>query len=125
MVDFDCAADTAAIRDLASHILREQSTPERLSSLDRAGTWFDQRTYQALADADVLGAAFGQDVGGAGLGLLELHFVLEQAGATTARVPLAGDRRRRADDRMLRQRRAAARSGYPASSQGIRCSPRH
>lgn len=88
MVDFDCAADTAAIRDLASHILREQSTPERLSSLDRAGTWFDQRTYQALADADVLGAVFGQDVGGAGLGLLELHFVLEQAGATTARVPL-------------------------------------
>jgi alkylation response protein AidB-like acyl-CoA dehydrogenase len=87
-VDFDCGADTAAMRGLATRILREQSTPERLTALDTAGTWFDQRTYQALAGAGVLGAAFAEDVGGAGLGLLELHYVLEQAGATTAHVPL-------------------------------------
>jgi alkylation response protein AidB-like acyl-CoA dehydrogenase len=87
-MDFTLSPETGAIRDLATRILHERSTPERLAALDAGGDWLDQPTYQQLAGAGLIGAALPEDVGGAGLGLLELHYVLEQVGATTAHVPL-------------------------------------
>ena len=87
-MDFTLTPETTALRDLAGSILRECSTPARLDSLDASGEWFDRATYRALADAGVLGAVLPEDAGGAGLGLIELHYLLEQAGLTAAQVPL-------------------------------------
>jgi 3-oxocholest-4-en-26-oyl-CoA dehydrogenase beta subunit len=87
-MDFTLTPETTALRDLAGRILRECSTPARLDSLDANDEWLDRGTYRALADAGVLGAVLPEDIGGAGLGLTELHYLLEQAGATAAQVPL-------------------------------------
>lgn len=87
-MDFQLSPDTDALRELLTRILTECSSPDRLTEFDRSGEWFDRRTYRALAAAGVIGATLGDDVGGAGLGLLDLHFVLEQLGAHVAQVPL-------------------------------------
>jgi alkylation response protein AidB-like acyl-CoA dehydrogenase len=87
-MDFTLTAETQAICDLAARILRERSSPERLDALDANGEWFDRSTYRALAEAGLLGAALPAEVGGAGLGSVELHFLLEQVGATTAHIPV-------------------------------------
>jgi 3-oxocholest-4-en-26-oyl-CoA dehydrogenase beta subunit len=87
-MDFTLTPETTELRDLAGDILRECSTPARLDSLDKNGEWFDHGTYRALADAGVLGAVLPEDVGGSGLGLIEVHYLLQQAGMTTAQVPV-------------------------------------
>ncbi|MCW2897649.1 MAG: acyl-CoA dehydrogenase domain protein [Actinomycetia bacterium] len=87
-MDFTLTPQTTELRDLAGAILRECSTPGRLDSLDASGEWLDRRTYRALADAGVLGAVLPEDAGGAGLGLTELHYLLQQAGMAAAQVPL-------------------------------------
>jgi alkylation response protein AidB-like acyl-CoA dehydrogenase len=87
-MDFTLTPETTELRDLAGSILRECSTPARLDSLDASGDWFDRGTYRTLADAGVLGAVLPEDAGGAGLGLIELHYLLQQAGMTAAQVPL-------------------------------------
>jgi 3-oxocholest-4-en-26-oyl-CoA dehydrogenase beta subunit len=87
-MDFTLAAETEAIRDLAARILGERSSPERLDAIDAGEDWFDRATYGVLATSGLLGVALPEEVGGAGLGPLELHYVLEQVGATTAHVPV-------------------------------------
>ena len=87
-MDFSLSSETEAVRDLATRILTEQSTVDRLAELDAGDDWIDRRTYRELAEAGIVGIALPEDVGGAGLGFLELHYALEQVGATAAHVPL-------------------------------------
>lgn len=87
-MDFSLSAETEAVRDLATRILTEQSTVVRLAQLDAGHDWLDHRTHRELADAGIVGIALPEDVGGAGLGFLELYYALEQVGATAAHVPL-------------------------------------
>lgn len=87
-MDFQLSPETEALRDLARRILTERSTPERLQQLEASGHWLDDRTWSELADAGVVGIALPEDVGGGGMGFLELHHALEQVGATAAKVPL-------------------------------------
>jgi 3-oxocholest-4-en-26-oyl-CoA dehydrogenase beta subunit len=78
-----------AIQALAGEILTDGASHERQRALERAGgPRFDRVLWRALADAGLLGTAVAADHGGAGLGLLELALVLEQAGRRTAPVPL-------------------------------------
>ena len=51
-------------------------------------TRIDRELWQALADANLLGIALPEDVGGSGLGLVELCLLLEQQGRVVAPVPL-------------------------------------
>ncbi|OUZ10136.1 hypothetical protein BHE97_08760 [Aeromicrobium sp. PE09-221] len=87
-MDFSIDEDVISLRDLAAEILADQSTPQHLSALDDEGVWFDTRTYSLLAEAGVLGALLPEDVGGAGMGPLGAHQVLEQIGYRVAQVPL-------------------------------------
>lgn len=87
-MDFELSEETEALRELVTRILTERSTPRRLDELASSEDWIDHRTYKELIDAGIVGIALPEAVGGGGLGFLELHFALEQVGATTARVPL-------------------------------------
>lgn len=87
-VDFTPSPETEAVVELTTRILSERATPDRHDELEAAGDWLDERTHRELADAGIVGIALPEDVGGGGLGFLELHHVLEQVGATAAQVPL-------------------------------------
>jgi 3-oxocholest-4-en-26-oyl-CoA dehydrogenase beta subunit len=87
-MDFELSHETEAVAELATRILTERSTSARLAELESGDDWVDRRTLKELADAGILGIALPEDVGGGGLGWLELHHVLEQVGATVAHVPL-------------------------------------
>ena len=87
-MNFELTDEQVALRDLATQILTERSTHERLNALDASGTWFDGDTWRELVDAGLVGIALPESAGGGGLSFLDLHFVLEQVGATAAHVPL-------------------------------------
>jgi alkylation response protein AidB-like acyl-CoA dehydrogenase len=87
-VDFSLDDDQKALAALAGEILGDRATPERLTSLERDGVWLDDDLWRRLADAGVVGAALSEDVGGGGVGFLELALLLEQVGAHVAPVPL-------------------------------------
>lgn len=86
-MDFSFTDDQIAVRDLAGTILERELTVDRLKAA-AAGDGVDARAWRALADAGLVGIALPEDVGGAGLGLVELSLVLEQIGRHVAPVPL-------------------------------------
>jgi 3-oxocholest-4-en-26-oyl-CoA dehydrogenase beta subunit len=87
-MDFTTTEDQQALVALATEILGDLATPERLTQLERDGTWLDQQLWSRLAEAGIAGAALREDVGGGGMGFLELALLLEQVGAHVAQVPL-------------------------------------
>jgi alkylation response protein AidB-like acyl-CoA dehydrogenase len=87
-VDFTTTEDQQALVGLAAEILRDRATPKRLAELERAGEWLDLDLWGRLGEAGIAGAALSEDVGGGGLGLIELALLLEQVGAHVAPVPL-------------------------------------
>lgn len=87
-MDFTLDDDQQALVGLARQILADRATPARFAELDRAGTWFDADLWRQLADAGIVGAGLAEDVGGGGLGELELALLLEQVGRHVAPVPL-------------------------------------
>lgn len=88
-VDFRWSDEQTALRDLARDILDDRATHDRFAELEATGpTVFDRDLWQSLADAGILGVVVPEAHGGAGLTLLELLLVLEEAGRHVAPVPL-------------------------------------
>jgi alkylation response protein AidB-like acyl-CoA dehydrogenase len=88
-MDYSFTEEQDATGDLATQILTDRSTHERLRELERSGdARFDRALWTTLAEAGLLGVPLPESVGGAGLGLIELGRILEAAGKTAAAVPL-------------------------------------
>ena len=87
-MDFSFSEEAEAAGDLARQILEGRVTQDRLKELEQARAPYDERTWAELAKAGLLGLALPEEVGGAGLGFVELHRVLEQVGRTVAPVPV-------------------------------------
>jgi hypothetical protein len=87
-MNFDFTEDQTALRDLARKILTDHSTDDRLKSLKAAGEWHDKQTWDALAQASLLGVAVPEAYGGSGMGLAELGILCEEVGRTVAQVPV-------------------------------------
>jgi alkylation response protein AidB-like acyl-CoA dehydrogenase len=87
-VDFSLTNDQTSLRDLVREILRDTVTNEHLQGLERAG-WsvFDRALWAKLAEAGITGIAVPEDLGGGGLGFLELAVICEEVGRTVAPVP--------------------------------------
>ena len=75
--------------ELARQILGDRCTPERLTEVERAGDRLDRQLWREVGDAGLVGLTLPQQYGGAGLGLLELVTLLEEAGKVVAPLPLA------------------------------------
>lgn len=86
-MDFDLSDDQTAIAELAGKILGDLCAPERLRAHEQSGEPTLTATWQALADADLLGVALPESVGGGGYGVLEAWLVAEQVGRHVAPVP--------------------------------------
>ena len=90
-MDFSLSEEQQAVKDLASQIIGEMATPERLTEIERAGDPkgpFDATLWAALAEAGLLGIAVGEASGGQGLDFVALAQVVEVVGSVAAYVPV-------------------------------------
>ncbi len=87
-MDFSFNEEQQALAALAGRIFADRAGHERLRELEAAGEGFDRELWAELARAHLLGAALPEEVGGSGLGLLELCLLLEELGRHLAPVPL-------------------------------------
>jgi alkylation response protein AidB-like acyl-CoA dehydrogenase len=87
-VDFAFTEDQESLRAIAQQILETEVTQDRLKEVEGGPDFFDERTWQQLAQANLLGLTVPAEHGGSGFGLVESCIVLEQAGRTVAPVPL-------------------------------------
>lgn len=87
-MDMTLSDEQVAIRDLAAQVFagREDRTTRERSAADPDGV--DRALWGSLASSGLLGTAVPEAHGGAGLGLLELCLLLEEAGRTAADVPV-------------------------------------
>jgi alkylation response protein AidB-like acyl-CoA dehydrogenase len=88
-MDFALTNDQTALRDLARTVLSAHSGT--FSGAKIAGMYRqkgDPALWSALADADLLGVAVPEDVGGLGYGIVELCLLAEEAGRAAAPAPI-------------------------------------
>jgi acyl-CoA dehydrogenase len=87
-MDFSLSEEQIAVRDLAEQIFQGSVTVESVKSVEASEDRVDRDLWRALADANLLGIALPEDVGGSGLGVVELCLLLEQQGRVVAPVPV-------------------------------------
>jgi 3-oxocholest-4-en-26-oyl-CoA dehydrogenase beta subunit len=87
-MDFSFTEEQVALRELARQILSDHLTHERLKAVEGEPDWFDRKVWAELAKSNLLGVAVSEDVGGSGLGLLELGALLEEIGRAVAPIPV-------------------------------------
>ena len=83
-MDFDLTEEMEAVRDLSARILGDLATVERLAALSEP---VDRDAWAQFAQAGLLAVALPEPDGGAGLGFLAAHVVLEEIGRAAAPVP--------------------------------------
>jgi alkylation response protein AidB-like acyl-CoA dehydrogenase len=86
-MDFDLDENAQELQRLAAGLLDREASPARLEAHERSGDPYDDRLWKTLGDAGLLGACLPEDLGGAGLGAVELAVLLREIGAHAAPVP--------------------------------------
>jgi alkylation response protein AidB-like acyl-CoA dehydrogenase len=87
-MDFRFSEEQTAIRDLAREILVREAGLERLKQVESRGDGFDRETWTRLAEANLLGLAVPEALGGMGMGSLEVFLLLHEVGRAVAPVPV-------------------------------------
>jgi alkylation response protein AidB-like acyl-CoA dehydrogenase len=88
-MDFTPTDGQTDAAQLAKQILTDRCTVERQAEVEKQGGRFDRELWKELGEAGLLGLAVPEEHGGAGLGILELVSVLEEAGRVVAPLPIA------------------------------------
>lgn len=88
-MDFTPTSTLIDATELAAQIFAARCSADRLREVDRIPGRFDAELWAALGEAGLLGLAVPEEYDGAGLGMVELAGVVEQAGRHVAAVPLA------------------------------------
>lgn len=86
-MDFVMTPAQEELGGLTRQILTDRVTPDRLRELDDTDARFDPALWAELASSGILSAALPEELGGAGLGLLEQCTVLIEIGRTVAPAP--------------------------------------
>ena len=87
-MDFTLSQEQADAAALARRLFTDRSTQARLREVEAGEARFDPQLWKELGAAGLLGLHLPDEVGGAGLGLLELCSVAVEAGRVVAPVPL-------------------------------------
>jgi alkylation response protein AidB-like acyl-CoA dehydrogenase len=87
-MDFSYSEDQQAVKTLAEKILGDQTDNEHLRQIDSREDRFDEKLWQDLADAGLLGVALDEQYGGMGFGFESLCLLVEEVGRTVAPVPV-------------------------------------
>lgn len=83
--DAGLSDEQRAIRETTARILADHAAPRR--AYDQPGHGADNATWEALAGAGIAGLLIPVDLGGVGLGPVELELVSEEMGAALAVTP--------------------------------------
>jgi alkylation response protein AidB-like acyl-CoA dehydrogenase len=87
-MDFDFSEEQTTLRALAREILEKEVGLERLKEVEGGADWFDRELWSRLAEANLLGLAVPEALGGMGMGFLELCVLLGEVGRAVAPVPV-------------------------------------
>jgi alkylation response protein AidB-like acyl-CoA dehydrogenase len=87
-MDFSLSDEQEALRELARKIFADRVTHERTKQLEAKGEWVDADLWAEVCRANLPGIALPEEVGGSGLGPIEVALVLEEVGRHLAPVPL-------------------------------------
>ncbi|MFC5746867.1 acyl-CoA dehydrogenase family protein [Actinomadura rugatobispora] len=86
-MDFNLDETRQELRGFATGLLGREASRERLEAFEKTGAAYDDALWKALGQAGLLGVCLPEEVGGAGLGAIELTVVLREIGAHAAPVP--------------------------------------
>jgi 3-oxocholest-4-en-26-oyl-CoA dehydrogenase beta subunit len=86
-MDFRLSPEQDELRELTRRILSERVTNDSQRAAAASEHGLDLGLWKVLADAGIVGIDLPEEVGGGGLGALELAIVLEEVGRATAPVP--------------------------------------
>jgi len=87
-MDFTFTEEQEAAAALAEQIFQARGSVDRVKQVEASEERFDRDLWRDLGGAQVLGLCLPEDVGGSGLGMVELCLVLEQQGRVVTPVPL-------------------------------------
>ncbi|GAA3839269.1 acyl-CoA dehydrogenase family protein [Sphaerisporangium flaviroseum] len=87
-MDFTLDETQAELKELAAGVFGREATPERLADHEKSGRPYDAALWKAVAQAGLIGVCLPEDVGGAGLGAVEMAVILREAGARVTPVPI-------------------------------------
>lgn len=87
-MDFSYSEEQQEVKTLAAKILGDQTAPERLRDIEQAPERFDDKLWQDLAEAGLLGVAIDEAFGGMGFGFETLCLLVEEVGRTVAPAPV-------------------------------------
>ncbi|MCW2946141.1 MAG: acyl-CoA dehydrogenase domain protein [Actinoallomurus sp.] len=86
-MDFTLDENAQELQGLAAGLLEREAAAPRLEAHERSGAAYDEALWRALARTGLLSACLPEDLGGAGLGAVELAVILREIGAYVAPVP--------------------------------------
>lgn len=88
-MDFTFTSEQDEAASLATQILTDKATNDRLKAVEQNGDRFDADLWRELSAAGLVSLAVPEEYDGAGLGLIELARVLIEIGRHVAPAPLA------------------------------------
>ncbi|MEX2393842.1 MAG: acyl-CoA dehydrogenase family protein [Actinomycetota bacterium] len=86
-MDFTFDETQTDLRGLARGIL-DKATPARVGEIEASDDAIDRELWMEFANADLLGVALPEEVGGSGHGIMELCVLLEEVGRRVVPIPL-------------------------------------
>jgi alkylation response protein AidB-like acyl-CoA dehydrogenase len=89
-VQFELSPDQEALRDAATSLLADRSSPEAVRAVVDAGGGWDRGLWSELVDQGWAAVVVPEDQGGLGLGWVEGAVLMEAVGAHVAPVPVLG-----------------------------------
>ena len=87
-MDFSFSEEQTTISELAREILGREAETARVKEVERSADWMDEELWSKLAEANLLGIAIPEALGGMGMGFLELCSLLEEVGRVVAPLPV-------------------------------------
>jgi alkylation response protein AidB-like acyl-CoA dehydrogenase len=87
-MDFSVSDEVKSVQQLAAQILCDFTEVEKLKAIEQQDEVFDEKLWQALAKAGLLGLDIPAQQGGMDLGFFSLTTLCEEVGRTVAPVPV-------------------------------------
>ncbi|MFC3172786.1 acyl-CoA dehydrogenase family protein [Novosphingobium bradum] len=88
-MNFEFSPEQVQLREEVRRFLAAECPPAKARQAIEAGGTHDPQLWDKLAQMGLIGAAIPEDMGGVGLGYLELCVIAEELGRTVAPVPFA------------------------------------
>ncbi len=86
-MDFSYSEEQKKIKELSYDIFKKNNDHTLLRKMEESGSPFHIKLWKELASSGLLGTTFNKDLGGSGLGFVEINIILEQLGYHISNIP--------------------------------------